>query len=151
MTQPRRARVAFQTHPRSQASSRGEAKDTALLLIPKGPHPVLAVPARWVVRFRALRDVSWKRTDWLGRPQSKGNKGKHKSRRGLFSPHSLALQRPGWWSGVRVHTHLPSIHLHLLPRQRHSVPPRHGPRAHASRLSCYSVGRPWLLSMPPSL
>ena len=26
------ARVAFQTHPRSQASSRGEAKDTALLL-----------------------------------------------------------------------------------------------------------------------
>ena len=25
-------RVAFQTHPRSQASSRGEAKNTALLL-----------------------------------------------------------------------------------------------------------------------
>ena len=72
--------------------------------LPKGPHPVLAVPARWVVRFRALRDVSWKRTDWLGRPQSKGNKGKHKSRRGLFSPHSLALQRPGWWSAGSAFT-----------------------------------------------
>lgn len=74
------------------------------LELPKGPHPELAVPACWVIRFEALREVSWKKTDRLGRLQSKGNKGRHKNRQSLFIPHSLALQRPGWWSAGSMFT-----------------------------------------------
>lgn len=57
----------------------GSTDRMADLELPKGPHSELAVPARWVIRFKALREVSWKRTDRLGTLQSKENKGSTKT------------------------------------------------------------------------
>lgn len=66
----RQNRQKWKTRQEGQTHRMADAGST------QGSSPSLAVPTLWVIRFRALRDLSWKRTDRLGSPKSNGEQRK---------------------------------------------------------------------------